>query len=335
MTKPVSLFIIFLILLFSSCQKKKTVEQSVKQVDNYIPSASELEIDTTRGYISPSDELSDRSIFDNANFQKNKIKFRGERNIYYHVSQSGNNALTVAVEYLSGSWKNGDTISTATRILLYLDNELLYRKAFPIEFSDAVNFSTVKKFNYTTLTVGRTKSIVYYWFDIARADGSVENEYHAISVDKEGITNELTGDIVRIGKSHESVRFLNENRLKAKVPPNSRYPNLTVDLIFSVDWKTCTSSLDVPIDTIFTVSDQPFRYFNSKIKLHSSLERTSPFRETKFRRLTQAQMQRIFTPSLFDKTNIERDHLFVEFNKTTKGWIDYETMKFEEIVSEN
>jgi len=327
--------IILLLLLCSSCQKKKSEQPSVQRVDNYVPPASEAEIDTTQGYVSPSDAFSDHSNFDISNFQTSKVSFRGTRNISYQISQPKNNNLTIVVEYLNGAWKNGDTASTATRILLYLENELLYRKAFPLEFADAVNFLSIKQCDNTLLTVSLTKSIVYYWFDKVHSDGSIEKEYHAISVDKEGVTNELSGDLVRVGSSYESVRFLNENRLKAKVSPNSRYPNLTVDLIFSIDWKICTAVLDVPIDTVFAVSDQPSRYFNSKIKLYQSVDRASAFRETAFRRLTQAQMQRIFLPSLFDRGSIDRDRLYIEFNRTIKGWIDYETLIFEEIISEN
>lgn len=330
-----TLSLVLLLLMVSSCQKKRSIEPGVQRTDNYIPPVSEAEIDTTQAFISPTDALSDRSNLSDANFQTNQIRFRGTRNIDYHISQSGKNNLSIVVEYLNGAWKNGDTVTTATRILLYADNILHYRKAFPLEFADAVNFSAVRKFGSTILTVNPSKSILYYWFDMVHGDGSVQKEYHAVSVDKEGITNELTGDFIRIGESYETVRFLNENRLKAKVPPNPRYPYMSVDLIFSIDWKMCTAELEVPVDTVFLVSDQPSRYFNSRIKLYSAPQRTASFQETRFPRLTQAQMQRVFAPSLFDLKNISRDHLYIEFNRTTKGWIDYETMKFEEIISEN
>ena len=330
-----SIAIIIMLVLFSSCQKKRPAEQNVQQMDNYIPPASEAEIDTTLGYISPSDAFSDHSQFSPSNFQTIQGKFRGTRNIYYHIFQPKVNDLVIVVEYLNGARRNGDTTSTATRFLLYSGNELLYRKAFPPEFSDAVNFSTIQKFNYTVLSVNQSKSIVYYWFDRISISGANEKEYHAVSVDRDGITSELSGDMTMIASNFATVRFLNENRLKAKVAPNGRYPYLKIDLIFSIDWKICTSALDVPADSIFTVSDQPSRYFNSKVKLFQSQAKNASFHETKFKRLTQAQMQRIFIPSFFDHTAIGRDRLFIEYNRTTKGWIDYVTMKFEEIVSEN
>jgi hypothetical protein len=322
-------------LLFASCQKKKAAEPALPRMDNYVPPASEADIDTTQGYLSPSDPLSDRSTFTASNFQSTQIKFRGTRNISYQISMTGGTAPVIVVEYLNGSWGGGDTVSTATRILLYAGSELLYRKAFPIEFSGAVNFARIRKLDHTIMSVNQQKSIVYYWFDVVRADGSVTKEYHAVCVDNEGITNELTGDITRIGGSYASVRFLNENRLKAKVPPNVRYPDLTVDLFFSVDWNTCTAALDVPVDTVFIISDQPSRYFSNKIKLFSGPEPSAPFRETNFRRLTQAQMQRAFIPSMFDPVAVNRDRIFIDFNRTTKGWIDYNTMVFEEIIAEH
>jgi hypothetical protein len=257
------------------------------------------------------------------------------RNIFYHISQLPRSPLTVVVEYLGGIRAEGDTLSTATRMLLYSDNTLLYRKAYPVDLSDASTFSSARKFDHTILSVGPSRSILYYWFTIVNADGSVSTEYHAVAVDKEGVTNELSGDLTRIGGSIATVRFLNENRLKAKVVPNTRYQNLSVDILYTIDWQTCSAMMDVPIDTVFTVSEQPSRYFSSKIKLFSQPDNASSFRETNFRRLTQAQMQRVFIPSLFDTNSISRDRLFIQFNKNTSGWIDHETMKFEEIISEN
>lgn len=326
--------ICFLVLL-SSCQKKKVSEPPVQRMDNYVPPASDADIDTTQAYLSPSDPLSDRSSFTASNFQSTQIKFRGTRNILYHISMADAVAPVVVVEYLNGAWTNGDTISTATRILVYSGSELLYRKAFPIEFSDAVSFASVRKFDHSILTVNQNKFIIYYWFEIIRPDGYLSKEYHAVSVDNNGITNELAGDVIRIGGNFASVRFLNENRLKAKVRPHGRYPDLTIDLHFSIDWNTCTSVLDVPVDTIFIVSDQPSRYFSNKIKLFSTPEPSAVFRETNFRRLTQAQMQRAYVPSFFDSSAVKRDRLFIEFNKSTKGWIDHETMVFEEIIAEH
>lgn len=329
--------VIFLLLIFVSCKNResaKAIHQS-QAIDNYIPPASEADIDTTQAYLSPSDQLSDRSTFTASHFQSTQMKFRGLRNIAYHISMAGSTAPVIVVEYLSGAWSSGDTASTATRILLYGGSELLYRKAFPIEFSGPLNFSRIRKFDHAIMSVNQQKSIVYYWFDIIRADGSVEKEYHAVCVDNEGITNELSGDITRIGGSYASVRFLNENRLKAKVSPSRRYPDLTVDLLFSIDWTSCSSELDVPSDSVFIVSDQPSRYFSNRIKLYAGVEPSAAFRETNFRQLTQARIQRAFVPSMLDSAQIRRDRLFIEFNRTTKGWIDYDTMLFEEIISEN
>jgi hypothetical protein len=332
---PRILIFICLIVLCSSCQKKKTPDQEMQRADNYVPPATETDIDTTQAYLSPSDPLSDRSTFTASNFQSSQVKFRGSRNIAYQISMAGSSAPVIVVEYLSGAWKSGDTASTATRILLYDGSELLYRKAFPIEFSGPLNFSRVRKFDHAIMSVNKQKSIVYYWFDIMRPDGSVEKEYHAVCVDNEGITNELSGDITRIGGSFASVRFLNENRLKAKVSPSRRYPDLTVDLLFSIDWNSCSSALDIPADSVFIISDQPSRYFSNRIKLFAGLEPTASFRETNFRQLTQARMQRAFVPSFLDSTQAKRDRLYIEFNRTARGWIDYDTMLFEEIIAEN
>ncbi len=329
------LMMIVLVLLLSSCQKKKAEEPSVQRVDNYVPPASEAEIDVSQSYISPSDTLSDRSSFAAANFLKDQVKYRGMRNIFYLISQKPRSPLMIVVEYLSGLRADGDTLTTATRMLLYSDNTLLYRKAYPVDFLDATLLSSARKFDHIILSVSPSRSILYYWFTILNADGSVSTEYHAVAVDKDGVTNELSGDLTRIGGNAASIRFLNENRLKAKVPPNTRYPNLSVDILYTIDWQTCTALMDVPIDTVFSVSEQPSRYFSSKIKLFSQPDNASSFRETNFRRLTQAQMQRVFVPSLFDTNSISRDRLFIQFNKNTSGWIDHETMKFEEIITEN
>lgn len=330
---PLSVLII--VLLLSSCQKKKADVPNVQRMDNYVPPASEAEIDISQSYISPSDALSDRSPFAEENFRQNQIKYRGMRNVFYHISRQQRSPLVIVVEYLGGIRAEGDTLSTATRMLLYLDNMLLYRKAFPADFSDAATFSSARRFDHTILSVTPSKSILYYWFTITNTDGSVSMEYHAVAIDQNGITNELSGDLTRIGGSVASVRFLNENRLKAKIVPNARYQNLSVDIFYTIDWQTCTAMMDVPIDTVFSVSEQPTRFFSNKIRLFTVPETSSPFRETNFRRLTQAQMQRVFVPSLFDTNSIGRDRLFIQFNKNTSGWIDHETMKFEEIISEN
>lgn len=323
------------IIFLSACQKKDRVESIPQRPDNFVPSTSLMEIDTTQTYISTSDALSDRSIFDAENFQTKKIQYRGERTVSYFISSplGSNKNVMFVLEYLGGTKTNGDTTSTASRILIYTDNALAYRKAFPLEFSGTKNFFSILSFNHSFFSVSQTKSIMYYWLEIERG-GKIENEYHSISIDTEGIVNELTGNITRIGANVETVRFLNENRMRARVTPSSRYPNLKIDLYFSIDWKLCSALLDVPVDTIFTVSEQPSRYFSNKIKLFGAPNRRTTFRETNFRRLTQAQMQRIFIPSYFNPANIDRDFIFIEFNRTNRGWIDYETMLFEEIISE-
>ena len=328
--------IILLLLLVCSCQKKKPTENVVQRSDNYVQPASQDEIDTTQSYISPSDALNDRSVFDGEKFQPQQIRYRGLRNLFYTISfsQAMNNELTVVIEYLQGTSENGDSVSTASRILVYSKNELVYRKAFPLEFSNTVQISASRTFSHVVYTVSPTKAIIYYWLEILRKTDKAEKEYHAVCIDNEGVANEIFGDLNRIGGNYTSIRFLNETRLKAKVPPTIRYPSLFVDLIFSIDWKACTAALDIPVDTIFSVADHPSRFFNSKIKLHTTPNRSAPFRETNFRRLTQAEMQRIFVPSFFNSNDIERDLVFIQFNRTTSGWIDYPTMVFEEIISE-
>lgn len=330
----VILFVMGLMLGLSSCQKKKAAEPAPQRVDNYVPPATESDLDTTQAYTSPSDQLSDRSTFTASHFQSAKASYRGSRNIRYQISMGSGTAPVLVVEYLDGAWTNGDSTSTVSRILVYAGSELVYRKAFPLEFTGSVNFSRVRKLDHTVLTVTKSKSILYYWFEIVEPDGAMGKEYHAVAVDNDGLTNELTGDLTRIGGSYRTVRFLNENRLKAKVAPGPRYPNLAVDLLLTIDWTSCTSTLDVPVDTVFSVSDQPSRFFSNRIKLYPSPTAPASAKETNFRKLTQAQMQRAYIPSFFDSTQIERDRLFIEFNRTTSGWIDHGTIVFEEIQSE-
>lgn len=331
-----SIPLLLLLLFICSCQKKKVVEPVVQRTDNYVQPASQDEIDTTQSYISPSDAFNDHAVFEKDMFQPQRIRYRGVRNLFYTVSssQAMNNNLTIVTEYLQGTNDRGDSISTASRILVYAKNELVYRKAFPIEFSNAVHLSSSCTFNNVVFTVSSTKAIIYYWLEILRKNDPAEKEYHGICIDNEGIVNELSGDLNRVGGNHSSIRFLNETRLKAKVPPTSRYPYLAIDLIFSIDWKICSATLEVPVDTIFSVSEQPSRFFNSKIRLHTGSNRLSSSRETNFKRLTQGQMRRIFVPSFFNNDQIERDMVFVEFNRTTAGWIDYNTMLFEELITE-
>ncbi len=321
-------------LLFSCQQKQETpAVQQVQRNDNYIPPASDAEIDTTQAYISPSDAFSDHALLSANNFVSRTVKFRGTRNITYQMSANRTGDIVTVVEYLGGITASGDTASTASRMLIYADNELVFRKAFPLEFAGPAPFAAVRKIDHTHFTVTPSKAIVYYWTD-REAGGRTEQSHAAVGVDKEGISSEFSGDFSRIGSGFPTVRFLNESRLRARVHPNSRYPYLTIDLFFTVDWKDFSAVMDVPEDTIFTVSEQPTRYFNSKISLFEQPSPTSRSRQTNFRRLTQAQQQRIFVPSFFDRGAVERDFLFIEFNRTTRGWIDYRTMLFEEIVSE-
>ncbi|MFZ4621134.1 MAG: hypothetical protein ACOYNS_11290 [Bacteroidota bacterium] len=330
-----SALLILLLLFCSSCQKKKAAEPSVQREEHYVPPATEEEIDVSQTYLSPSDGLSDRSAFIPSVFEKKELKYRGSRNIYYIVSRPKNSSVTLVVEYLSGRFANGDTVSTATRLLLFSDDVLVYRKAFQIQFDGPSNFSSVRKFDHSLMNISAARSILFYWNENVSEDGMSVKEYAAAAVDKDGLTNELSGDISRIGGSVTTVRFLNENRLKAKIAPNHRYLSLSVEVFYTVDWQAYTAVMDVPVDTIFSVSEQPSHFFSSKIKLFAQPQTNSAFRETNFRRLTQAQMQRLFVPSLFDTNSISRDHLFIQFNKSTSGWIDFETMKFEEIISEN
>ncbi len=330
-----ALLLLLLLLVSSSCQKKKGDEPNVQREERYVPPATEEEIDVSQTYLSPSDGFSDRAAFAAASFEKKELKYRGARNIFYLISQPKNSSVTLVVEYLSGRFANGDSVSTATRLLFYSENVLVYRKAFQIQFTGPTNFSSVRKFDHTLMNITGARSILFYWNENVSEDGSSEKEYSAVAVDKEGITNELSGDISRIGGNIGTVRFLNENRLKAKIAPNHRYPNLAVEIFYTIDWQTYAADMEIPVDTMFTVSEQPSHFFSSKIKLFAQPEKNASFRETNFRRLTQAQMERVFIPSLFDTNSISRDHLFIRFGKTASGWIDYETMKFEEIISEN
>lgn len=325
---------ILLLLYCSSCDKKRTPEIIIQRSDNYVQPSSREKIETSEAYISPSDAFSDRSMFDTANFKPANVNYHGTRNIFYHIitPPSKTKDILIVVEYLTGYLRSGDTTSTASRILVYVKKELAYRKAFPIEFTGPVNFSQIQKFDYTVFNVTLSKSIIYYWFNVIRTVRIIERKYQAVCVDKEGIVNEFSGDLTRIGQYFNSIRFINKYLLTAKVAPHVRYPSLTIDVAFSVDWNTCTAMLDVPVDTVFTVSAQPSRSFNRKLRLFSSPVDSSQFRETNFRQLTQAQLQRIFVPSFFTSDAIDRDRLFIDFNRTTKGWIDHETMISEGIV---
>jgi len=329
-------FILFLCaFLLVSCQKKKPAEQDVQKVDNFIPSASETDIDTTQAYISPSDASSDRAPYSSDRFLPTRITYRGTRSVFYIESvPTQQSPLRIVTEYMEGKWGDNDTVSSATRVLVYNNGLLVYRKAFPLSFATVTAFARVRKFDHVVLPVNASKSILYYWLDVVDAGGTVTREYHAVSSDAEGITNELSGDLTRIEGHFATLRFLNDERVKAKVPPGPRYPSLTVDLLFTIDWNACTAVLDVPVDTVFNISEQPSRFFSNKIRLFAGTEPGAPSTETNFRRLTQGAMRRAFVPSLFDTNSISRDRVFVEFNARTKGWIDHRTMLFEELALE-
>ncbi|NUN68641.1 MAG: hypothetical protein HUU02_02915 [Bacteroidetes bacterium] len=322
-------------LLLVSCQKRKPVDQDVQKVDNFIPSASEKDIDTTQAYLSPSDALSDRAAYVSDQFLPTRITYRGTRSVFYLESVPTEQIpLRIVSEYMEGKWGDNDTVSSVTRLLVYNNGLLVYRKAFPLSFATVTAFAQVRKFDHVVLPVNGKKSILYYWLDAVDAAGTVRREYHAVSSDADGITNELTGDLTRIDSHFASIRFLNEDRVKAKVPPGPRYPSLTVDLLFTIDWNACTALLDVPVDTVFSISEQPTRYFSNRIRLFTGTDPGSASAETNFRRLTQGTMRRAFIPSLFDSSSITRDRVYVEFNARTKGWIDHRTMMFEELVME-
>lgn len=132
----------------------------------------------------------------------------------------------------------------------------------------------------------------------------------------------------------DAVRFLSEDRVSASIVPDPRYRNLAADVTIGIDWETSTTSLEVPRDTIFSLTNRPDRFFGSKTVLFAQPTGTSVFRELALRRSMRAQMVRMFAPSLFDSGNIHRDRIFIQFSTANKGWIDYKTMIGEEIVAE-
>lgn len=254
--------------------------------------------------------------------------------------------ITLVVEYLGGSIEypgaeGKKTVSdtrTMTRMLFYLNNTLSFRKAFPVEVYGGAYFSIVRTFDKTFFDASPTKTIVYFWTDETKYGENYgknsRREYQAVGVDKDGIIYDLTGYFHRVSDNLDAVRFLSEDRVSASVVPDQRYRNVAVDVIITVDWKTSTTSLEVPRDTIFSVTNSPDRFFGSKTILFTQPTGTSVFKELNLRRLTRAQMVKMFAPSLFADENINRDRIFVQFNNTNKGWIDYKTMVGEEIVVE-
>ena len=323
------LFIVICALAFTSCQKKKSAEVSPAPVAKPVVPVTE---DTLQTYISPADRFDDRSEFAAENFDPTPVRYRGDRTVHYKIAPLGNGAVTMVLEYISGSFAFGDSVSTVTRLLLYSQNQLVYRKAFPPEFAGTSSFASVRSFDHQLLKAGTTKAILYYWLTVTGADGIGRKEYHAVAMDQQGVTNELTGDLTRIAGNLSAIRFQGENRLLTRIPPHRRYHKITVDAAFTIDWTTCTATMDVPADSSFPVSDQPLHFFNAKTKLFSSTKEGAASRETIFKELTSAQIQRAFVPSLFDSSSVSRDRLFIHYSKALSGWIDPKTMTAEEIL---
>lgn len=323
------LLILTFALVFSSCQKKKTADSAPIPAPKSVVPVTE---DTLQTYISPSDRFDDRSEFAAENFEPTPVRYRGDRTVHYKIAPLGNGAVTMVLEYMSGSFPFGDSLSTITRLLLYAQNQLVYRKAFPPEFAGTSSFASVRSFDHQLLKAGTAKAILYYWLTVTGADAIGRKEYHAVAMDQQGVTNELTGDLTRIAGNLTGVRFQGENRLLVRIPPHRRYVKFFIDVAFAIDWTTCTAAMDVPADSVFTVADQPLHYFNAKTKLFSSVKEGASSRETIFKKLTSAQIQRAFVPSLFDTASVSRDRLFVQYNKALSGWIDPKAMVAEEIL---
>lgn len=100
----------------------------------------------------------------------------------------------------------------------------------------------------------------------------------------------------------------------------------------TVSYSITSRSLKNQRDTIFSVTNFSDRFFGSITTLFAQPTGTSVFREMNLRRSTWAQMVRMFAPSLFAGENINRDRIFMQFNNTNRGWIDYKTMVGEEII---
>lgn len=336
--------------LISSCTKKKPDDSIIQQKTSAYQPATEIPLDTSGAYFSPTDLFRDNSQFDRGSFQSRQIQYNGERSILYSITsralKNQRDTITLVAEYLAGKveytgtggGKIVDDTRTMTRILFYLNNTLSYRKAFPVELYDRAYFPVVRTFDKTFFDASPTKTIVYFWTDETGYGGNYEKidrrEYQAVGVDKDGIIYDLTGYFHNVSDNLDAVRFLGEDRVSASVVPDQRYRNVAVDVIIMVDWKTSTTSLEVPRDTIFSVTNSPDRFFGSKTTLFAQPTGNSVFKEMNLRRSTRAQMARMFAPSLFASENINRDRIFVQFNSTNKGWIDYKTMVGEEIIAE-
>ncbi len=326
MTVRFSLYIIVLLIGVSSCQKKKQADHAQKNDDRYVPSVSS---DTVQSYLSPSDTLSDRSRFNENHFRADQIDYRGKRKYSYIISRSSDHPLTVVVEYLHGA--GSDTASTAVRLLIYADELLLYRKAFPPVFSEGNRFGAVTLCDHIVLNFDRTKSIVYYWLSRSGSATSADKEFHAVAVDPEGISSELSGTLTLLGSAAASGRFVSESQLAVPSPPHTRYRDLKIIHDVSIDWKECSAFIVNPSDTIYNVSLQSPRMFPAGQKLFAAPHRNASVRTAGRRTPLQGVIRKAFVPSMF-VDDAGRDMLYVEFQNNTAGWIDAEAMMKEEIL---
>ena len=342
--------ILIVSLAFSSCSKKKEEERSVQQnFSNYQPS-TEVPLDTSGAYFSPTDLFRDNSSFASPLFETTRVNYQGNRSVRYsissHILKSGTDTLTLVVENLAGKITyhrtDGTTImedtSTVSRLLFYLNGTLYFRKAFPVVLRDSVYFPAIRLFNNVNFDAARTKTIVYFWTDeIPYGENyynSFRRDYWAVGVDKEGVVYDLTGYFRRVSDNLDAVHFLSEDRVAASVVPDSRYRNLSIDVIITIDWMASATTLEFPSDTLFAVSGAPERYFTRTLKLYAQPASSSSFKEVKIRKATKARVLQLFAPSVLNKENIVRDRLLVQFSAKNKGWIDYSTMVFEEIIAE-
>lgn len=342
--------VIILFLFLSSCSKKKEEARPLQQSMSQYQPSTEIEQEASGAYISPTDFFRDNSLFEPSLFDGAVVQYKGERKAQYVLSarplKSGNDTIILVIEYVSGKIKytrsDGRLIvedtSTVSRLLIYLNNALYFRKAFPVAVYDSLLFPSVRLLNKAYFDAAPTKSIVYYWTDEIpygeNYGNNLKREYHAVGVDKEGVVYDLTGYFHRVSDNLDAVRFLSEDRVAASVTPTSRYRNLAVDVMITIDWETSTTSLEIPRDTIFSVSGKPERYFTRTLKLYAEPTALSAFTEMRLRTTTKAQALQLFAPSIVANENIGRDRLFVQFSPTNKGWVDYETMVYEEIIAE-
>lgn len=338
------------IIFFSSCAKKKYDDAAAARQPATFQPPTEIQTDTAGVYISPTDFLRDNSQFDQISFQSSTVKYFGNRTISYNITpwllQNGNDTLKLVVEYLYGKVERAgsdgkkiiDDTRTATRLLFYLNNALSFRKAFPVTIYDSRYFASTRTFEKTFFNASPTKTIVYFWTDETGYGEQYEKlnqrEYQAVGVDKDGIIYDLTGYFHHVSDNLDAVRFLSENRVSASVAPNPRYRNLAIDIIISIDWKTSSTSLEIPPDSIFPITNTPDRFFGSKTKLYSESIGSTVFKELPLRKSTRAQMVKMFAPSLFNAESIVRDRVFVQFTNANKGWVDYTAMVSEEIIAE-